>query len=79
MGVRMRVSVCVSVHRPLGHSGNDFDSTVLHSARCNQSIGKGAQISGASLHYDHFEAVVVAQMNVQGRSNLIAELMLDVG
>jgi hypothetical protein len=73
MGMGMRVTVLQV------HVGDDLDAPVLDSAHRQDLVRDRLQPIGPAANHDHLQAVVVAQVNVHGRPNAIAHLMLQLG
>ena len=59
-------------------NGDELEPSVLYAARGEDLVCHTPELVGATLKHDHLEAEIVAQMDVQGRTNAIAEIVLQL-
>jgi hypothetical protein len=52
---------------------------VLNALRSDQAIGDSSYVRGSSPHHEHFQAIVVIQMHVEGRNDGVEVFVLKVG
>ena len=57
----------------------NLDRAVQDAFERQDAIGNGLQLVGPAVHDDDFEAVVVIEVNVQGRADFFAQIMLQLG
>jgi len=65
---------------PFGHRGlrDDFNPAVRDASCPEELVSRGLQLVGAPAHDDHFEAMVVIEVNVHRGPNAVFELVLNV-
>ena len=64
---------------PLGHIGDDFQRTVLHTLQGVQALRRTRQLVRTPAHHHDLEAAVVIEVNVQRRSHVLTEIVLELG
>ena len=73
----------VAARRPrrgrTGIVGDDLQSAVLHASRREQPLGDALELVAPPAEHDDLEAAVVVEVDVQGRANAVAELVLNLG
>ena len=76
------VVVLVKVNvKPVGRRlacGDHLDASVLDAACREDALGKGLQLVGRSLEDDSLEAVRLVQVNVQARTHLATQHVLEL-
>jgi hypothetical protein len=63
----------------LAEAGHDLDSALLHSAQGQQAVGDALQPIRTPTNHDDLQAKVVADVHVQCRPHLLAQLVLQLG
>jgi hypothetical protein len=64
--------------------GNDFRRThhqpaMLDTLRADQPVGQRLHVFRFAAEQDHFQAVIVVKVSVQGRDHNVVILMLKIG
>jgi hypothetical protein len=77
--VRVVVVVRVGVVRLARDAGHDLDAAMLDAPQGQQAVGDALEQVGAAAHDDDLEAQIMVDVHVQGRADLLAEVVLQVG
>ena len=59
--------------------GGDGQASVLDAFGANQCIGHLPHHGGLAAHHQHFQAVIVIQVDVQRGEDGVMEIVLDAG
>jgi hypothetical protein len=76
--VQDAVLVLMSVLFRRAGLGDDFYASVPNAAGGEDSIGDRLELVCATAHHDDLETEIVTQVNVEGRSHAITEVVLEL-